>query len=138
MESGYVEDQETPCLVDIRQESLSPDAFHYYELFQQQTQRTGGLFDTPPSALEGNIHNQANPDEVVIGYFTTSSVAITHYYLPRRDTQGAQAPGLFFAFHGRSPIAETYLDFILNIPNDRTALCVPLDERTSIKPEGWP
>jgi hypothetical protein len=130
--------QESPCLVDIRQESLPVAAFQYYDLFQQQTQRTGGLSDTPPSALGGNIHNQANAAEGVIGYFTASSVALTHYYLTRTDTQGAEAPGLFFALHGRPPVVGTYLDFILNLPNDRTALCVPLDRRTPLKPEGWP
>ncbi|WP_020600743.1 DUF4249 domain-containing protein [Spirosoma panaciterrae] len=130
--------QQSPCLIDIRQESLPIDAYQYYDLFQQQTQRTGGLSDTPPSALGGNIHNRSNQSEVVIGYFTASAVSVTHYYLLRNDTQGQASPGLFYALNGRSPVAETYLDFILNLPNDRTALCVPLDERTPIKPAGWP
>jgi hypothetical protein len=130
--------QDSPCLVDIRQKSLTRDAFQYFNLFQQQTQRTGGLTDTPPTALGGNIHNQANQNEVVIGYFTASSVAVNHYYLTRNDTSGKPSPGLFFALNGRLPILEKSVDFILNLPNDRTALCAPLDQRTPIKPAGWP
>ncbi|WP_332369271.1 DUF4249 family protein [Spirosoma telluris] len=40
--------QHGPCLVHVRQSSLTPDAYRYFKLFQDQTQNTGGLADTPP------------------------------------------------------------------------------------------
>lgn len=132
--------QYSPCLVDIRQESLTKDAFGYFDLFQQQTQNTGGVADTPPTALGGNIHNAARQGEVIVGYFTASAVAVVPYYLDRKDTGDVRAPGLFFALNGREPIQEMRLDigFILNAPaRPPTAVCGPIDQRTSIKPDGW-
>ena len=132
--------QARPCLVDIRQESLTKDAYQYYTLFQQQTEKTGGLVDTPPAALGGNVHNTGNQTEVVVGYFTASAIASQPYYLDRKDTQNASYPGLFYALTGRqSPIPEGRTDqaYILNTPRPPTALCGPIDQRTPIKPKGW-
>ncbi|MVM28952.1 DUF4249 family protein [Spirosoma sp. HMF4905] len=134
--------QSSPCLVDIRQESITKDAYQYYNLFQQQTQNTGSIVDTPPTALAGNIHNQANRSEVVVGYFTASSVAVFPYYLPRNDiSKGAKSPGLFYALNGRLPMPEgrSFTTFIMNGPaRPPTAICGPLDQRTPYKPVGWP
>ncbi|WP_332369267.1 DUF4249 domain-containing protein [Spirosoma telluris] len=42
-----------PCLVELRQNSLTVDAYRYFKLVQDQTQKTGGLADTPrPPQLE--------------------------------------------------------------------------------------
>ncbi|WP_080057361.1 DUF4249 domain-containing protein [Spirosoma aerolatum] len=115
-----------PGLVDIRQYSLTADAYQYYKRFQEQTQHTGGLADTPPTALVGNIHQVGRPQVGVVGYFSASAVSLVHYWLDRKDTQGvlaygATAPfdttrrpgaytptgdGLFFAINGRQPNPE--------------------------------
>ncbi|GAB3643122.1 DUF4249 domain-containing protein [Spirosoma arcticum] len=133
--------QESPCLVEIRQLSLSKDAYRYFKLFQNQTQNTGGLADTPPTALAGNVHNQANRQEIVVGYFTASAVATKRIFLDRTDTQG-RPPGLFYGLNDRIPIPETISSFIgINIVGGPvrppTAVCGPIDQRTPIKPEGW-
>lgn len=132
--------QARPCLVNIRQESLTKDAYQYYDLFQQQTQKTGGLVDTPPTALGGNVHNVAKQNEIVVGYFTASAVANQPYYLDRHDAGSAPYPGLFFALTGRDsprPEDRTEQAFILNTPRPPTAVCGPIDQRTPYKPEGW-
>lgn len=67
------------CLVEIRQNSLTPSAYSYFKTLSDQTQRTGGLADTPPAAPIGNVRNRANPVEVVAGYFTTSAVTSQRY-----------------------------------------------------------
>ncbi|HLL97180.1 MAG TPA: DUF4249 family protein [Spirosoma sp.] len=108
--------QHSPCLVELRQGSLTKDAFRYYKLFQDQTQNTGGLADTPPTALIGNVHNVANPGEAVIGYFTASGISVIHHYVNRQDAVGLpygssdptfvpQSAGeeLFFALNRRAP-----------------------------------
>ena len=156
--------QHGPCLVSVRQSSLTPDAYHYFKLFQTQTQNTGGLADTPPSAPIGNVHNTANPKEVVVGYFTASGVFSKPLYIDRQDYQGLplgydpingypQGSGgeLFYALYGRDPRPEPSPDpnpppnsplvvnfFIDNTPRPPTALCAPIDQRTPFKPEGWP
>ncbi len=77
-----------PGLVDIRQLSLTSDAYRYYKLFQEQTQHTGGLADTPPTALGGNVHQVDQPQVRVVGYFSASAVSLIHFWLDRHDTQG--------------------------------------------------
>jgi hypothetical protein len=57
------------CLVNLEQISVSLEVYKFYQLVRQLTQGTGGLADTPPSAIVGNIQNVSNPDEKVVGYF---------------------------------------------------------------------
>ncbi|AUD04115.1 DUF4249 domain-containing protein [Spirosoma pollinicola] len=149
--------QHSPCLASVRQSSLTPDAYRYFKLFADQTQNTGGLADTPPTAPIGNVHNVANAKEVVVGYFTASGVFSKNIYIDRKDYQGVplgydpitgypQQPGgeLFLALYGRSPNGEgsprpgSNNFFIDDTPRPPTAVCAPLDQRTSFKPEGWP
>lgn len=153
--------QRSACLVDIRQSSLTQDAYRYYALFQQQTQNTGGLADTPPSALAGNVHNVANQKETVVGYFTASAISLGHYWLDRKDAQGVsfgetdpQGPhqnigdDLFYALNQRQPYLEPQPPYTgeraapkIYIwggpPRVPTAVCVPSDSRTPFKPDGW-
>ena len=113
-------------LVDIRQLSLTADAYRYYKLFQEQTQHTGGLADSPPTALGGNVHQVGHNQGNVVGYFSASAVSLVHYWLDRKDTKGTLAygatgpvdtlhpkgtyatggDGLFFAFNSRQPNLE--------------------------------
>ena len=135
------------CLVEIRQSALTRQAYTYFKLFQGQTQNAGGLADTPPTALVGNVHNVANNREAVVGYFSASAVAANRYWLDRKDATGP-TPGLFVALNGRLPSPEgsvdpntgdvkpidPYTGLIEKVP---TALCVPSDSRTPTKPQGW-
>lgn len=150
-----------PCLVDIRQYSLTPDAYQYYKLFQDQSQNTGGVADTPPSALGGNIYKVNSPRTVVVGYFTASAVSVIHHWLDRKDTQGvaygATDPSgphsnvgddLFYALNARRPSPEPpppyqggrdvpKIRIWPNINRPPTAPCLQSDNRTPYKPEGW-
>lgn len=150
-----------PGLVDIRQLSLTADAYRYYKLFQDQTQNTGGLGDTPPTALGGNVHQEDNQRATVVGYFTASAVSLQHYWLDRKDYQGVAygaldpdgphnnvGDDLFFALNLHLPNPEPpppyqgeRLEAKVRIwPNtDRppTAPCLKSDSQTPFKPEGW-
>ncbi|GAB3698625.1 hypothetical protein GCM10027592_23850 [Spirosoma flavus] len=140
------------CLIEIRQSSLTADAYRYFKAFQDQAQRTGGLADTPPSALAGNVKNIADRKEVVIGFFTAAVLTPFRYWLDRKDAFGVSFGGsgpagykaeLFYALNRRQPIAEPILPavpqmVIRNSPNrPPTALCLPNNNRTPRKPEGW-
>ena len=121
------------CLIEIRQNSLTPAAYSYFKTLGDQTQRTGGIADTPPAAPIGNVGNRANPAEAVAGYFTASAVTSQRYWLTRSDAVGF-APGLFQGLNGgRNPVNEQ------SLVRDRPplAVCVPSDTRTPVKPEGW-
>ncbi|WP_337042647.1 DUF4249 domain-containing protein [Emticicia sp. 17c] len=135
--------QRVPCLAEIRQTSLTSEAFLYYQHFQEQISNAGGVADTPPTALIGNIHNIANPKEAVVGFFTASSVAKIRYWLDRKDTDGVVPPGLFMALHSRAPVEEPappdngYIMIWGGPPRVPTALCLESESRTANKPEGW-
>ncbi len=73
------------ALVEIRQYSLSPGAYRYFKLLTDQTQNTGGLADTPPTPLIGNIRNLGNEIDIVTGYFTASSGAYRGCQTPPLD-----------------------------------------------------
>lgn len=57
----------------VKQFSLSDSAYDYWSNMKQLTQETGGLYETQPIRLTGNIRNRDNPDETVLGYFWASS-----------------------------------------------------------------
>ncbi|WP_461132531.1 DUF4249 domain-containing protein [Spirosoma lituiforme] len=136
--------QHAPCLVEIRQSALTAEAYRFYEQFQEQTQNNGGVADSPPGVIVGNIRNIANPQERVVGFFTASGVATNRYWLDRKDTQGVP-PGLFLAMNGRAPTPEPSpplapaISIITTIPQKPPymAVCSPTDNRTPYKPEGW-
>ena len=136
--------QDRGCLVEIRQTSLTQPAYLYYKLVEEQTERSGGLADSPPTALVGNVQNVANSRENVVGYFAASATAPLRYWLDRKQNT-SRPPGLYLGLNGVNPSPEG-----LNVdPNTGkpkpsptfrptpTAICVDSDTRTPNKPEGW-
>ena len=140
--------QRQGALLRIRQASLTRDAYAYLKLLEQQSQNTGGLADTPPSALVGNVQNSANSRDNVIGFFTASSAVYRDQWLDRTDAVGP-APGLFAALNDyREPSPEPSPPYTGARPSPQiliwggpprvpTAVCVPSDTRTPVKPAGW-
>lgn len=123
-----------PCLVEIRQSSLTKKAYDYFKRLDEQTQATGGVAGGEPALLVGNVQNVARRNEPVVGYFTVSSVSFVRYWLPRRDATGL-APGLFQALNGHDPTIEFGIQPARFRPP--LAVCVPSDSRTPLKPNGW-
>ncbi|MBC3785685.1 DUF4249 domain-containing protein [Spirosoma utsteinense] len=133
--------QRNPCLVEIRQGSLTADAHRYFKLLQDQTQNTGGIADTPPTIAGGNVRNLTNTREPVVGYFSASAVSSELYWLDRKDAT-TRAPGLFMAKNDRDPIPESLIfgPIPLLIPGESrppTAVCLKSDGRTPTTPKGW-
>ncbi len=57
----------------IKQYSLSESAFRFWEKLKRNNQESGGIFDSQPVIVKGNITNINNPKELVLGYFGLSS-----------------------------------------------------------------
>jgi hypothetical protein len=57
----------------VKQRSLSNSAYYFWENIKKNNQETNGLFTKQPSMLKGNIHNENDTTEVVLGYFMVSS-----------------------------------------------------------------
>ncbi|MCY7351480.1 MAG: DUF4249 domain-containing protein [Cytophagaceae bacterium] len=124
--------QNLGALIEIRQSSLSREAYRYFKLLQDQSQNTGGLADTPPAPLLGNVRNRTDEQDKVTGYFGASSVASVRYWLDRQNVSGLPI-NLFVGLNNRPANPEP--PSALRPP---TAVCVPGEGRTPFKPVGWP
>lgn len=58
----------------ISQFAISEDEFDYWNNIKEVTEISGSLFDPPPGTVVGNIRNVDNPEEIVVGYFSVSSI----------------------------------------------------------------
>lgn len=60
--------------IEIKQSSISKEAYMFWESYRDQTTRTGSILDPLPASIKGNIYNESNPEEYALGYFSASSV----------------------------------------------------------------
>ncbi len=113
------------CLVEIQQIGILPDAYVFYKNLEAQTQTNGGLADTPPTAIVGNIINTTNPDEKVVGYFSLATIQKKRHWIDRATTTGKRA----------NLVGHT----IIRDPNPLAPLatCKKSATRTPFQPEGW-
>ncbi len=68
----------------LYQQSLTPEAFAFWNKVEQLIGRTGSLFETPPGKIKGNISN-INNDEEVLGYFYATAIDTLRIYTSPRD-----------------------------------------------------
>ncbi|GAB2783494.1 hypothetical protein GCM10027275_29350 [Rhabdobacter roseus] len=68
--------------LEIRQYSLSREAYQFWRRFEEQRQRTGSLFDPQPASIEGNLHREDQPERIALGYFGASAVSKARLEVP--------------------------------------------------------
>lgn len=73
----------TPYFILVQQQSLTRGAYEFWNKARGQLSNSGGVFDTPPVPIQGNLFNADDPDEQVLGYFGASAVRYRPYYLNR-------------------------------------------------------
>lgn len=64
----------------VKQHSLSDSAYEYWSNMQQNLQEGGGLYESQPIRITGNIYNINNSEEVVLGYFWASSIKEKRFF----------------------------------------------------------
>ena len=69
----------------IKQYALTQDAYQYFSILKKNTENLGSIFDAQPTQLTGNIHSVKNPSEVVIGFFTASTVQQKRIFITKYD-----------------------------------------------------
>jgi hypothetical protein len=87
-----------PYVVTAYQLGLSENAYQYLKELNDQINLSGSIFDPPPTFIRGNMKSDADPDEIVLGYFYvagTSNIEIAvdrsipehapSYYAPIAD-----------------------------------------------------
>jgi hypothetical protein len=81
----------TKFLVKLRQQSLTAEAHRFWVRSAAQQSSTGSLFDPPPAAISGNVVNEADSDETVLGYFGASSIVKFELLIDRFKAAGLVA-----------------------------------------------
>ncbi|MEJ7677077.1 MAG: DUF4249 domain-containing protein [Segetibacter sp.] len=69
----------------VKQYALSHEAYQYLQILKKNTENLGSIFDPQPSQLLGNIHSIKNPEELVIGFFSASSVQQKRLFITKHD-----------------------------------------------------
>lgn len=59
----------------VREYSLSAEAYEFWNGLEKQTQQTGGLYESQPYMITGNIVCVSNPDRIALGFFSASGVS---------------------------------------------------------------
>jgi hypothetical protein len=60
--------------IQIKQYSISQQAYLFWQQYQAQTNRTGSILDPLPASLTGNIYNLADSNNLALGLFSASAV----------------------------------------------------------------
>ena len=69
----------------VKQQTLTREAYEYFNLMKKNTESLGSIFDPQPSELKGNIKCVTNPDEGVIGYLTASSFTEKRLFITAQE-----------------------------------------------------
>ncbi|RYF63222.1 MAG: DUF4249 domain-containing protein [Cytophagaceae bacterium] len=109
--------------VEIEQLSITREAYLFYKSVENLTVSNGGIFDTAPTTVKGNIRSLTSNGEFVFGYFSVSGAQKVPYLVDRIKGKG-------------SPAVKPAV--IPPGPLDPCVACVESDYRTRIKPRWWP
>lgn len=108
-------------LIRVKQQSLSRNAYRYWNQVNQTVSLSGGLFESAPGTIVGNISNELDPAEQVYGYFYTSNESeITRFVRPSE----VGYPG-------------SYCDSDQNATEDACFDCTLFPFSTKEQPDGW-
>ncbi|WP_375444523.1 DUF4249 domain-containing protein [uncultured Fibrella sp.] len=110
--------------LEIEQLLISRAAYTYYKTIENLTASNGGIFDSAPTTVRGNIVSLTNAGEYVFGFFSVAGAQKMPYVVDRKKGQGS--PNI-----KSSPIVPPG-------PPLPCAACEESDYRTRIKPRWWP
>ncbi len=80
--------------IHTKQQSLTENAYNFWNAVQQSKDRKGGLFESPPGQIIGNIQNINDPLEEVLGYFYASAVVSDRLFIPPDSVDKPVSPCL--------------------------------------------
>jgi Domain of unknown function (DUF4249) len=118
-------------LIEVKQQAINAAAYKYYKILIDQNQKSGGLADTPPVSLIGNIESVDNT-ETIAGYFKVVDESKYNYWVDRSDVLKTDIKPIFII--GRPTNFEPTDQDLTRPP---LAPCLNTYTRTNIKPKGW-
>jgi len=100
----------------VKQQSLSSEAYNYFVRMNEQAVELGGLYDTQPSSVIGNIYNVYDPGEVVLGFFHASQVREQRIFIQNNNFFEFYIPHISCEYEPMSAIAHwPHLEFPIYI-----------------------
>ena len=63
-----------PQLVEVQQYAITQANYQFWKLYQQQSARSGSIFDPLPAPVTGNVVNANDQTDMARGYFAVTSV----------------------------------------------------------------
>ncbi|GAA4457872.1 hypothetical protein GCM10023189_29260 [Nibrella saemangeumensis] len=112
-----------PQLFEIRQYSLTREAYQFWKRFGEQQTRVGTIFDPLPAPIQGNMVNAADPGDLALGYFGASAVAVVRSRIQGEETY--------------QPRVQSFLNSIIVPPGDCRLAYAPIGRLFADIPEGW-
>jgi hypothetical protein len=88
----------------VKQYSLTPEGYKYWQILQANTEQNGNLFDPQPAQLRSNIHSTNNPEEPVVGFFSVSNFTEKRIFIRIGQLRHRPAPAFL------ADCKETFID----------------------------
>ena len=134
----------------VRQYSVGPEAYHYWNELRNTSQSQGQIFGIQPALLKSNICNINDESEKVLGFFTMSGLkekramaedipGIDHrpykyYCLPALKGPGVSMASNYPAYYARATYDGST---IYELVNEYCVDCRAYEGSTHIKPDFW-
>ncbi|MGZ3889354.1 MAG: DUF4249 domain-containing protein [Mucilaginibacter sp.] len=67
----------------VKQYALTQEAYNFWNLLKNNTEKIGTIFDVQPSTNNGNIHCTSNTSQPVIGYVSASTISQKRIFVDR-------------------------------------------------------
>ena len=135
----------------VKQYALSAEGYEFWSGLEKQTQESGGLYESQPYMIRGNITCVSNPGEVALGFFSASGVSQKRIFVDPPRHYVYDLPCLGDTITKRNPIEDypkssypVYL-FKIYLPHGLFLMaaaerrCFDCLERggTNIRPDFW-
>jgi len=135
--------------INVLQYSISKQAYNYWNQMRINLHQTGGLYNNQPFAIKGNMKNNSNPSNEVLGYFMVSRLKEKRIFIPPQgfdiiDNSCGQPAELRFGLRDISP--SMYPAYLVTSPSggysnslyDKACVNCTSDGGTTVKPSFWP
>lgn len=107
--------------VEVEQQSLSEGAYRFFNSAQKLVDNTGGIFDSAPLAVGGNIKCTSDPNTLVFGYFGAMGVSVQALKVDRT----------------KDPVVGSPVGKKVRVFGMACAPCENSIYRTTVKPRWW-
>ncbi|HBB91169.1 MAG: hypothetical protein A2X22_08945 [Bacteroidetes bacterium GWF2_49_14] len=82
-ESQYGDELTVRYCLTVRQYSINPSAYAFWEIVDNLVNQAGGLYETQPFRIEGNIRCTTDPNLPVAGVFEVAGVSVARAFVDR-------------------------------------------------------